>query len=76
LLSLKCFLCCAVWNHSQHFSKESKSGASKILADQIRNNPDQISSSLSDVNNRMETERYAFPFVSYWLFHLLSPHIS
>ncbi|EFX79723.1 hypothetical protein DAPPUDRAFT_103904 [Daphnia pulex] len=65
LSSLKCFICFALLNHSQHFStKESKSGASKILGDQIRNNPDRIlSNSLADVNNRMETERYAFPFL-------------
>ena len=37
----------------------------KVLGDQIRNNPDQILSNIDQVSARLETTRYAFPFVSH-----------
>jgi ionotropic glutamate receptor len=48
-----------------HLPKDAKSGALKVIGDQVRSNPDRIASSVPKVYGRLESGNFAFPFVSF-----------
>lgn len=61
ILTIKCYTTKHLW---LYLLQEAKTGALKILGDQVRQNPNQMVYESSKVIDLLRTGNYAFPFVS------------
>ena len=52
-----------------HKFQSANSGIFKTLGDQVRQHPDRILSTASETVQKLETGRYAFPYVRMYLLH-------
>ena len=52
-----------------HKFQSANSGIFKTLGDQVRQHPDRILSTASETIQKLETGRYAFPYVRMYLLH-------